>query len=49
MNLLGDHLPPPGALPTLDDQMTQASQNDHVALEIYKAFGQEPNVIEQSP
>ena len=38
MRLLADNLPPPGALPTLEEQMTQAYQNDPLALEIFEAL-----------
>ena len=38
MRLLADDLPPPGVLPTLEDQLTQAYQNDPLALEIFEAL-----------
>ena len=38
MRLLADNLPPAGALPTLEEQMTQAYQNDPLALEIFEAL-----------
>ena len=38
MRLLADNLPPPGALPTLEAQMTQAYKNDPLALEIFEAL-----------
>ena len=38
MRLLADNLPPPGALLTLDAQMTQAYQNDPLPLEIFEAL-----------
>ena len=38
MCLLADNLPPPGALPTLEEQMTQAYQNDPLAIEIFQAL-----------
>ena len=38
MRLLADNLPPPGALTTLEEQMTQASQNDPLAIEIFQAL-----------
>ena len=38
MRLLVDNLPPPGALPTLEEQMTQAYQNDTLVLEIFEAL-----------
>ena len=36
MRLLADNLPPLGALPTHKEQMTQAYQNDALALEIFE-------------
>ena len=38
MCLLADNLPPPGALPTLEEQTTQAYQNDPLVLEIFVAL-----------
>ena len=38
MRLLADNLPPPRALPTLEEQMTQAYQNDPLAIEIFEAL-----------
>ena len=38
MHLLADNLPPPGVLPTLEEQMTQAYRNDPLALEIFEAL-----------
>ena len=38
MRLLADNLPPAGALPTLEEQITQAYQNDPLATEIYYAL-----------
>ena len=38
MRFLADNLPPPGALPTLEQQMTQAYQNEPRALEMFKAL-----------
>ena len=38
MRLLADNLPPPGALPTLEEQMTQAYQNDPLAIDIFQAL-----------
>ena len=38
MYLLADNLPPPGALPTFEEQMTQAYYNNPLALDIFKAL-----------
>ena len=38
IRFLADNLPPPGALPTLEEQITQAYQNDPLALEIFKVL-----------
>ena len=38
IRLLADNLPPHRALPTPEEQMTQAYQNNHLALEIFEAL-----------
>ena len=38
MRLLADNLPPAGALPTLEEEMTQAYQNYPLVLEIFEAL-----------
>ena len=38
MRFLADNLPPPRALPTLEEQMTQAYQYDALAIEIFEAL-----------
>ena len=38
MHLLADNLPPPGALPTLEEQMTKAYHNDPQVIEIFQAL-----------
>ena len=38
MRLLADNLPPPRVLPTLEEQITQAYQNDPLATEIFQAL-----------
>ena len=38
MCLLANNLPPPGALPKLEEQMTAAYQNDPLAMEIFAAL-----------
>ena len=38
MHLLADNLPPPRASPTLEEQMTEAYQNDPLAMEIFEAL-----------
>ena len=38
MCFLADNLPPPSELPTLEQQITQAYQNDPLVLEIFEAL-----------
>ena len=38
MHLLADNLPPAGALPKLEEQMTEGYQNDPLAIEIFDAL-----------